>query len=540
MIFCRFFLPLGLGLFLIATASAQSFHCGEGLTAVERSICGERKLGDLDNELSLEVRKGLAADAERREALLKEERQWVKGRDSRCGALAGVDAHRAEAAACLSVVYEKRIAELREAAAKRRLPGSIDCARTESARENTKLICFDPALMTLDATLARELEKVATPSRRKTLLRAHEDWSWRKVGNCAGEYERRRSCLLDLYRKRIDLLQSPMPEDRLDICRRLGARYAAAFAAAAADKSKAADRPLEFLAKASGSEFSFGRRTELDGPKSIFAWAKASHLTLAEDLRKALEEWGSSGEAFIDEAPAGHFAASVIQGSAYCTSQSYFRAENGHASLEDGPDEWDATYADCGVGRWLGSFEGMPAAFEDDWRAGRSLTANLTVARRIADRFAPECRLMLEFSPRVEAGEAYRRSDAGTGCEGSDCDSLRRASARFLEDFLTAPDPGARTRSSLTPSQSEAYLEMKKLAELENEEDSSHGPEEFAPFLHNGRLYIASLAKLKNGRGDELLDRIVTLSQTIDGRFTPIASFHISVSRGQLVDFSAK
>jgi hypothetical protein len=182
----------------------------------------------------------------------------------------------------------------------------------------------------------------------------------------------------------------------------------------------------------------------------------------------------------------------------------------------------------------------MPAAFEDDWRAGRSLTANLTVARRIADRFAPECRLMLEFSPRVEAGEAYRRSDAGTGCEGSDCDSLRRASARFLEDFLTAPDPGARTRSSLTPSQSEAYLEMKKLAELENEEDSSHGPEEFAPFLHNGRLYIASLAKLKNGRGDELLDRIVTLSQTIDGRFTPIASFHISVSRGQLVDFSAK
>lgn len=525
----------GLVTFAVA-ALAQSFHCEEATTAVERSICGERKLGDLDYELSLEVRKSLAAEAERREALLKEQRQWVKARDSRCGALAGVDAHRAEAAACLSGVYAARIAELREAAAKRRLPGSIDCARTESARENTKLICFDPALMTLDATLARELEKAAAPSRREALLRAHKDWSWRKVGSCAGDYERRRSCLLDLYRKRIDLLRTPMPEDRLDICRRLGARYAAAFAAAA-DKSKAADRPLEFLAKASGSEFSFGRRTELDGPKSIFAWAKASHLTLAEDLRKALEEWASysDGEAFINEAPAGHFAASVIQGSAYCTSQSYFRVENGRAFLEDGPDGWDATHAECGVGRRLGSFEGTPAAFEDDWRAGRSLTAKLTVARRIADRFAPECRLTLEFSPRVEASEANGRPDAGTGCEGSDCDSLRRAAVRFLENFLTA-----RNSASLTPSQSEAYLELKKLAGQERDEDASHGPEEFAPFLHDGRLYIASVAKLKNGRGEELLDRIVTLSQTIDGRLTPIASFDISVSRGRLVDFSAK
>lgn len=525
----------GLVTFAVA-ALAQSFHCEEATTAVERSICGERKLGDLDYELSLEVRKSLAAEAERREALLKEQRQWVKARDSRCGALAGVDAHRAEAAACLSGVYAARIAELREAAAKRRLPGSIDCARTESARENTKLICFDPALMTLDATLARELEKAAAPSRREALLRAHKDWSWRKVGSCAGDYERRRSCLLDLYRKRIDLLRTPMPEDRLDICRRLGARYAAAFAAAA-DKSKAADRPLEFLAKASGSEFSFGRRTEFDGPKSIFAWAKASHLTLAEDLRKALEEWASysDGEAFINEAPAGHFAASVIQGSAYCTSQSYFRVENGRAFLEDGPDGWDATHAECGVGRRLGSFEGTPAAFEDDWRAGRSLTAKLTVARRIADRFAPECRLTLEFSPRVEASEANGRPDAGTGCEGSDCDSLRRAAVRFLENFLTA-----RNSASLTPSQSEAYLELKKLAGQERDEDASHGPEEFAPFLHDGRLYIASVAKLKNGRGEELLDRIVTLSQTIDGRLTPIASFDISVSRGRLVDFSAK
>jgi uncharacterized protein len=536
MIFYRFFLPLGLGLFLIATASAQSFHCGEGLTAVERSICGERRLGDLDYELSLEVRKSLAADAERREALLKEQRQWVKARDSRCGALAGVDAKRAEAAACLSGVYEARIAELRETAAKRRLPGSIDCARTESVRENTKLICFDPALMTLDAALARELEKVATPSRREALLRAHENWSWRKVENCVGEYEGRRSCLLDLYRKRIDLLRSPMPEDRLDICRRLGARYAAAFAAAA-DKSEAADRPLEFLAKASGSAFSFGRRTELDGPQSVFAWAKASHLPFAEDLRKALEEWASYsyGEAFIDEAPDGHFAASVIQGSANCTSQIHFRAENGRASLEDGPDGWDAPYADCGVDRWLGRFEGTPAAFEDDRSAWRSLTANLTVARWIEDHFAPECRLTLEFSSRVEAREAYRRPDAGTGCEGSDCDSLRRESVRFLEDFLTARNP-----ASSTPSQSEAYLELKKLAELESEEDSSRGREEFAPFLHDGRLYIASVAKLKNGRGDELLDRIVTLSRTIDGRLTPIASFDISVSRGRLVGFSVK
>lgn len=529
-------------------AWAQSFDCAKAATPVERLICADAKLGDLDVALAAEVKKALAAGPEQRDALLAEERRWVKERDRSCAAPTKVG----KAIACLTSAYEARIAALKAASEEKReasvaLGDSLASAQTidcmKAATEDERLICSDRALMALDVELARELNRAlaAEPGRREELLGSHKNWSWwKRRGCCGGDYERSRACLVEGYRKRIDLLRTapPIPGDRLDICRRLGARYSAAFEATTT-KSRAADRPLEFLAETPGSGLVLAPRTALDGSQSVFAWADSRRLTLAPDLRKALADWSSYGEAFIEEAPAGRFVASEIAGTAYCYSQVYFKAENGRAALEDGPEGWDQPSAGCGANRWLGRFEGTPAAFEEDLSAWHSLSARVTVARRVGDRFAPECQLTLAFGAQSDASQAYDSSDK-TSCEGSDCESLRRATVRLVDDILNA-SVGHRTPPSLTPAQNEAFAELKKLAEKEEEKETfAHAPEEFFPLLHEGRLYVAGVATMKDRRSEELLDRIVTLSQSIDGRLAAIATFVIPVSRGRLVGISVK
>src|SRR5437879_13752314 len=87
-------------------AYAQSFDCAKASTAVERAICSDRSLGDLDATLVTRFKEGMAAarSPELRKSLLSDERRWVAHRDTACAALVQ--------SSCLVKLCADRIASL--------------------------------------------------------------------------------------------------------------------------------------------------------------------------------------------------------------------------------------------------------------------------------------------------------------------------------------------------------------------------------------------------------------------------------------------
>lgn len=447
MVFRRFSFILGLAFLGAGPALGQSFDCSKAATATERLICADRKLGALDVDLAAQVKKALAADPARREALLAEERRWVKERDRSCAAPAGAATDAAKTLACLTRAYEERIAALKGA--------------TE--------------------------------------------------------------------------------DGRMAICRRLGERYRTAFESAAADeRSAAANAPLDYLSKWPDSGLVFAETSEFDGAPALFGWTKAQRLKLSLNEVKAFSELSlpaMGGGIRLEHMPgADYFVASRVLGSAFCYSQVYFWTDHGRVFSGRGPEGWDEGDAGCFVRRWLGRFEGTPAAFEEPIGMWRSLTAKVTVAPWVKDRFAPECRLSLAFSAQFDAREPCSPSEISKDvCEGADCDDLRRATLRLLDERMNG---GERRRTALASTQNEIFSRLKDISERTAERRFLHGAEEFAPLLHDGEVYIARSMAALDPRGDELLDRIVTLARLHEGRLEPRAIFVIPVSRGRLLNVS--
>jgi uncharacterized protein len=92
--------------------AAPSFDCARASTQVERLICADPKLAELDSALAA------AYAGRRREApdllrLKAEQEKWLKGRDAQCLALSDD----AMVAGCVAQAYERRLADLAQRAA---------------------------------------------------------------------------------------------------------------------------------------------------------------------------------------------------------------------------------------------------------------------------------------------------------------------------------------------------------------------------------------------------------------------------------------
>lgn len=101
---------------LPARAGAPSFNCALAQAPLEKLICADDALADLDADLgrAYQARRLALADGER-PALLAEQRDWLKGRLARCKlpAQGTLDlAAAAPAAACLAKLYQARIDQL--------------------------------------------------------------------------------------------------------------------------------------------------------------------------------------------------------------------------------------------------------------------------------------------------------------------------------------------------------------------------------------------------------------------------------------------
>ena len=94
-----------------AHAASPSFDCAKAATPIEKLICKEPQLADLDARLETTIRDKLAQDPAARATLLADERHWLQSRDHACSGQAAA-AQTQPAIACLTAAYQSRIAVL--------------------------------------------------------------------------------------------------------------------------------------------------------------------------------------------------------------------------------------------------------------------------------------------------------------------------------------------------------------------------------------------------------------------------------------------
>jgi uncharacterized protein len=103
---------------------AQSFDCKQASTAVERTICEDKSLASLDNELLYRVHDLISMAPSQRAFILLTERRWIVERDDLCNKDASEPL-----SSCLHWLYASRIEELRNLIEIRReLPPPDDAA----------------------------------------------------------------------------------------------------------------------------------------------------------------------------------------------------------------------------------------------------------------------------------------------------------------------------------------------------------------------------------------------------------------------------
>ncbi len=99
--FSAFILGLLLTFSFFQKGHAASFDCEKASTALEKLICANDYVSDLDAELGQEYQRALIKYAEKKDMLIQQQRNWIKWIRSQC-----------KDPSCLATLYEVRIGEL--------------------------------------------------------------------------------------------------------------------------------------------------------------------------------------------------------------------------------------------------------------------------------------------------------------------------------------------------------------------------------------------------------------------------------------------
>ncbi len=86
---------------LFAKTQAASFDCAKATTSMERLICSNDYVSELDAELGQEYKKALIKYTDKKDVLIQQQRNWIKWIRSQC-----------KDSSCLVTLYEARIGEL--------------------------------------------------------------------------------------------------------------------------------------------------------------------------------------------------------------------------------------------------------------------------------------------------------------------------------------------------------------------------------------------------------------------------------------------
>ena len=185
-----------------------SFNCGKAVTALEKAICSDRKLGRADLVLAQSYREAVAsldADGETRGALIADQRRWLDRVARKCQLADGGTPFSAKSLACVRGAFEQRFALLdscgeagisvdclagtEDGAANAADPArraSFDCDKPSTPLEIA--ICADSDLGQADIKLAAIYENVKKTAGgepdRKLLVESQRLWLSFVQGTC--------------------------------------------------------------------------------------------------------------------------------------------------------------------------------------------------------------------------------------------------------------------------------------------------------------------------------------------------------------------
>jgi len=188
-----------LSLIISPPIAAASFNCSKARTVIEKTICSNTQLNKADEQLGKIYRQlrnslpGWEFDL-----LRKEQRQWVKQRNSNCS-----DGN----VYCLQLINELRIIALRAEIERRGIQSpSFDCAKARTVVE--KSICRNNQLSLVDSEMGEIYSQLRQSLPRweiELLRREQRHWLRQRNSNCSGGDI---SCLQSIYDLRITELRS--------------------------------------------------------------------------------------------------------------------------------------------------------------------------------------------------------------------------------------------------------------------------------------------------------------------------------------------
>lgn len=176
----------------IANAATPSFDCAQASEPVEKLICDNAAIGDLDGRLGAAFRRAQARDPQNADTRSAEEQQWLNERDAAC------QIDKADAVDCLARFYRIRIGELEG-------DGSFACRRAirlyEKSTSEVEYNTNRPLALAACAAEASKFPRVRTMARS---LLANCDKLDEGAGGADTGPHLVESCMIDAYRYLID------------------------------------------------------------------------------------------------------------------------------------------------------------------------------------------------------------------------------------------------------------------------------------------------------------------------------------------------
>ena len=270
------------------------------------------------------------------------------------------------------------------------------------------------------------------------------------------------------------------------------------------------------------------------------AWAAAQKppFSISPILLRSLKmfEQSGGGGKRVKAPGVDFYSITRSEGSLGCLDSQSFVVLGGVAVPSQTPGESADAVGQCNTGVLYGTIDGSSVAMIQnyDWRPG--MLASVHVWTWSGHGFAAACTVSLAYKPQFSRKTL---NDWGETCDGGDCDALRAASFKLAE---SAEDDREALKASpierLNAAQRKQFQAMKQAFDAKSREPSSNDAFSI-PFLHNDRLYIASVGHFAIGWRD-FADWSVIFETLERGELKPRGTFAVGTWKGDLEYVSVK
>lgn len=342
----------------------------------------------------------------------------------------------------------------------------------------------------------------------------------------------------------LPLSTSVAAQESGDLCAKIAASYRkiAAGTETVSDKNFYPESPLSILGDNTDSGVSLASHiAEAGTAQRPLDWVRAQSIVMPEDLQGALDRAD-----FLDRLPdTNFFAATRIEGTAYCYDSTTFQVNDNQAQLVGAPPNWDQDEGSgCGINRLFGKVDETPVAFQENYDYSPALTSALSASAWNNGHFVPACTVDFSFAPRFSPRDAYNEWEQS--CTADNCDELRDLALALAEAVQTDPIVARKAQfEKLNDSQRSDFDTLEKLAGAKDP-DRIGDPADLTdqaplpvPLLVDDTLYLARVGHWTIG-WRTYSDWSVKLDQLQGDQLKPVANIAIGMAKGKLENASVK